>query len=216
MIRDKNLFPGLFIVFEGLDGTGKSTQIQKLLLYLKKNNFEVDSFYQPTHGDWGKKLRELFKKGHIVPIREEIQYSVNDRRESVNNQILPSLKKNNIVLLDRYFWSNAAYQGILNEPYDYVLKQNEEFPEPDIIIYFEIEVETANKRILNERKEIPNQYETINHLTQSKKIFDQIMADKSFTGKLIIIQAGETPENVFNQIKNELMPIITNWQKEKM
>ena len=213
MNRDKKQFPGLFIVFEGIDGTGKTTQIEKLLTFLQELNYDVVSFYQPTHGSWGKKLRQLFVDGHIIPIRDEIQLSVNDRQESVERDILPALLKNKLVLLDRYYWSNAAYQGILDESYLYILDQNKDFPEPDIIIYFDIDVDTAYKRILNERKEIPNQFETVKNLQQSLKIYDEIISKKIFTGSLIIISAVKDPETVFETIKINLMPLIRSWKK---
>lgn len=213
MIRDKKLFPGLFIVFEGLDGTGKSTQIKKLKEYLSNQSYDVVSFYQPTFGYYGKKLRELFKTGHIIPIKDEIQLSVNDRRESIEKEIKPALKEKKVVLLDRYYWSNAAYQGILEENYSDILKQNEEFPEPDIIIYFDIDVETANKRISDERKEIPNKFEAVNNLVKSKKIFDFIITEKSFRGNLIMIDANKDIETVFITIRKKLIPLIEIWKK---
>lgn len=213
MIRDKKLFPGLFIVFEGLDGTGKSTQIKKLKEYLVSQEYKVVALYQPTHGFYGNKLRELFKTGHVIPIRDEIQLSVNDRRESVENEIKPALKQKKIVLLDRYYWSNAAYQGILEENYLNILKLNEEFPEPDIIIYFDIDVQTANKRISDERKETPNQFEAVKNLEKSKVIFDNIIADKSFRGKLITVDASKDIKTVFALIRENLIPLIESWVK---
>lgn len=213
MLRDKTEFPGLFIVFEGIDGSGKSTQIKKLLEYLKQNNYAAVSFYQPTHGKWGRKLRELFTKGHIVPIKEEIQYSINDRRESVNEEILPALKEKKIVLLDRYYWSNAAYQGILEESYNLILEQNKDFPEPDIILYFDINVSVANKRIINERKEIPNQFEAIEQLKKSKSIFEQIIKDGQFTCSLFTIPSEKDPDTIFKTILDNLQPLIVHWEK---
>ena len=212
MNRDKKQFPGLFIVFEGLDGTGKTTQIVKLVNFLKNLKYNVISFYQPTHGPWGLKLRKLFIDGHVIPIREEIQLSVNDRRESVERDILPALQENKIVLLDRYYWSNAAYQGILDESYEYILEQNSEFPEPDIIIYFDIGVDTAYQRILNERKETPNQFETTANLRESKKIFEKIINGKSFSGTMITVPAEKNPEIVFEIIKKEILPLIKKWE----
>lgn len=211
MNRDKKEYSGLFIVFEGIDGTGKTTQIKKLQDLLQSLQYDVISFYQPTHGPWGTKLRQLFIDGHVIPIREEIQLSVRDRRESVERDILPALHKHKIVLLDRYYWSNAAYQGILDESYTYILDQNSEFPEPDVIIYFDIEVDIAYKRILNERKEIPNQFETRSNLQKSKKIFEDIIHGKSFTGPVIKVSAEKDPETVFNTIKKDILPLVEHW-----
>ncbi len=212
MIRDKKIYPGLFIVFEGIDGTGKTTQISRLLKYLQQNKFDSVSFYQPTHGLWGKKLRQLFIEGHVIPIKDEIQLSVNDRRESVENSILPALQGNKIVLLDRYYWSNAAYQGILDESFKDILEQNSDFPEPDIIIYFDIDTEVAYKRILNERKEIPNQFETLANLQKSKQIYQEIIQGKYFSGALIRIPADKDPDTVFNHIKSKIIPLIQKWK----
>ena len=213
MIRDKKIYPGLFIVFEVIDGTGKTTQIKKLLEYLLEKNFRAVSFYQPTHGAWGKKLRQLFIDGHVIPINDEIQLSINDRRESVENQILPALKEKKIVLLDRYYWSNAAYQGILEKSYEYILEQNKEFPEPDIIVYFDIDVKIAYKRILDERKEIPNQFETEKNLKKSKSIYEAIRANEKFSHPILLIKASESPDDVFNQITRGLMPLVNNWKE---
>lgn len=212
MIRDKKIYPGLFIVFEGIDGTGKTTQIARLLQYLIQNNYDAVSFYQPTHGSWGKKLRQLFIDGHVIPIEEEIQLSINDRRESVETCILPALRENKIVLLDRYYWSNAAYQGILDESFENILRQNSDFPEPDILIYFEIETEVAYKRILNERKEIPNQFETLTNLQKSTKIFNDIIQGKYYSGSLIMTPADKDPDTVFEYIKSKLLPLIQHWK----
>ena len=216
MNRDKTKYSGLFIVFEGLDGTGKSTQIKKIKEYLVDKNYDVISLYQPTYGFYGKKLRDLFIKGHIIPIKDEILLSVNDRRESVENEIKPALEQQKIVLLDRYYWSNAAYQGILEENYSVILKKNNEFPDPDIIVFFDIDVQTANKRISDERKEKPNQFEAINNLEKSKIIFDSIIADKSFKGELIIIDANKDIDLVFKSILKELIPLIENWNKKRL
>lgn len=212
MIRDKKIYPGLFIVFEGIDGTGKTTQIAQLLQYLLQNNYQAISFYQPTHGPWGKKLRQLFIDGHIIPIKDEIQLSVNDRRESVETCILPALRENKIVLLDRYYWSNAAYQGILDESFEYILQQNKEFPEPDVIVYFEIDTEIAYKRILNERKEIPNKFETLSNLQKSKQIFHNLVQGNYFSGTLIKVSAEKEPHIVFEQIKSNLLFLIKQWK----
>jgi dTMP kinase len=206
-------FPGLFIVFEGLDGTGKTTQIKKLFSLLTEKDYPVVSLYQPTHGFWGTKLRELFIKGHIVPTYEEIQYSINDRRESVERDIIPALQTKNIVLLDRYYWSNAAYQGVLDVPYQKILELNKEFPEPDIIIYFDIEVETAFKRILDKRNEIPNQFEAIDSLIKSKTIFQKIITSKSFSGSLITVQAEKDSETIFELICCNILPLIESWNE---
>ena len=215
----KHNLPGLLVVFAGLDGSRKTTQISKIEAYLKAKAIPVKRFYEPTHGKYGQQLRDLFKVGHIIPIQEEIELSIKDRSEDLKENILPALKEGNIVLLDRYYWSNIAYQGIVDEVYslEYILAKSEQqnFPEPDVIFFFNIIVQKAIDRISSKRK--PNEYEALQELTKSKKKYDEIIEGmpQSFSGTLIQIEAEKKESEVFYEIKNKLTPIISKWDIKK-
>ena len=103
-------YSGLFIVLEGIDGTGKSTQTQRLATYFSALGWEVVLSREPTDGPWGKKLRESATTGRLEP-EQELEYFLLDRKEHVENLILPSLKDDKVVILDRYYFSTMAYQG---------------------------------------------------------------------------------------------------------
>ncbi len=135
---------GKLIVFEGIDGVGKSTLFQLL-----QREREFSSFlfsYEPTLGIYGQKIRELLKTKKADPY-ELLEFFLKDRREHVEKLILPALKKGKVLLLDRYYLSTLAYQGE-EETFLELLKQNETFaPLPDLVIYLELEPEEALKRI---------------------------------------------------------------------
>src|SRR5687767_11083693 len=101
---------GLFIVIEGIDGTGKSTQAKRLGEWFLAQGREVVLSREPTDGPWGKKLRDSAATGRLSP-QDELQYFLNDRREHVEEKIQPALAGGKVVILDRYYFSTMAYQG---------------------------------------------------------------------------------------------------------
>nr|MDP6657848.1 dTMP kinase [Nitrospinaceae bacterium] len=105
---------GWLIVFEGIDGTGKSTQCQKMETRMREYGVPVIRLREPTDGVWGQKIRKILSDGRgAVTPKEELTWFIEDRREDVEKNILPALRENKVVLLDRYYYSTAAYQGAL-------------------------------------------------------------------------------------------------------
>lgn len=138
---------GKLIVFEGIDGTGKSTHIGKLRQTLEKQGVEVVQSYEPTHGTWGAKLRGSAATGRLS-LEEEIELFLKDRKEHVETLIAPSLERGAWVLLDRYYPSMMAYQGARGVDADEIRTLNEEFaPVPDAVVWLDIPVESALERI---------------------------------------------------------------------
>lgn len=139
--------PGKLIVFEGIDGTGKSTQITMLRDYLEGRGISVVQSFEPTYGTWGKKLRESASTGRL-PIEEEVDLFLKDRKEHVEQLIKPSLAEGSWVLLDRYYISMMAYQGARGQDVASIRQANEEFaPVPDLVLWLDIPVDEAIRRI---------------------------------------------------------------------
>lgn len=139
---------GSLIVFEGIDGTGKSTQIQLLAAYLRAHGIDVVTDFEPTRGAWGMRVREAALSGKRLDIDEEIDCLLQDRREHVRNLIEPSLAAGKWVLLDRYYLSMMAYQGASGASVEQIREQNEEFATiPDVAFWLDIPVEEAIARM---------------------------------------------------------------------
>ena len=103
---------GWLVVFEGIDGTGKSTQCREMERYLNKKGIPVVRFREPTDGIWGQKIREILTVGRgDVTWEEELSWFIEDRRENVKNNILPALNLNKVVLLDRYIIRRQPTRG---------------------------------------------------------------------------------------------------------
>ncbi|MCP8310143.1 MAG: dTMP kinase, partial [Candidatus Methylarchaceae archaeon HK01M] len=110
MIQDnktkKVLKKGLLIAIEGIDGAGKTTNAELLRNVLHKDGYSVTLLHEPTEGKWGKKIAELAMKG-LDDINPETEFELfcKDRREDVENNIKPALKRRDIVIMDRYYLS---------------------------------------------------------------------------------------------------------------
>ncbi len=139
---------GCLVVFEGIDGTGKSTQIKLLAEYLQAQGKEVVTDYEPTRGEWGMKVRNAALSGERLSIAEEINCLLQDRREHVREFIEPALQRGAWVLLDRYYLSMMAYQGASGVNVEDIREMNEEFATiPDVAFWLDIPVEMAMERM---------------------------------------------------------------------
>ena len=106
----------MFITFEGIDGVGKSTQLDLLQTWLESRGREVVRTLEPGGTELGKEIRHLLlhRKGDVAPRAEALLYAA-DRAHHVATKILPALEAGKVVLGDRYFDSSVAYQGAARE-----------------------------------------------------------------------------------------------------
>ena len=102
----------MFISFEGIDGVGKSTQLEMLQDYLTELGHTVVRTLEPGGTELGQEIRHLLlhRKGDVAPRAEALLYAA-DRAHHVATKIRPALARGEIVLTDRYFDSSVAYQG---------------------------------------------------------------------------------------------------------
>jgi dTMP kinase len=192
---------GYLIVFEGIDGVGKSTHCRFLLDYLTARGIPAVRLYEPTHGPWGVKIRKILEHGRAgVTPREELEWFINDRKENVANNIKPALECKKVVLLDRYYYSTAAYQGALGLDPDMICKENEAFaPRPDLVLLFTVPAEECLARIAASRKQGPNAFEQLDYLKKVQAVFE------SFDGNHIVrIDSRPEQEVVQSQVRRRV------------
>src|SRR5437762_903582 len=139
--------PGFLLVLEGIDGAGKSTQADMIEAALVQRGFSVLRTREPTDGKWGQKLRASATTGRL-PIAEELHAFYEDRKEHVTALIEPSLAAGKVVIVDRYYFSMAAYQGARGIDFREIIAKNEEFaPEPDLLVMLDVEPQAGRSRI---------------------------------------------------------------------
>jgi dTMP kinase len=130
---------GSLVVFEGLDGTGKSTQLPRLAARLRARGYEVLETREPHDSAPGRRIRELARSHAAVAPEAELALFMEQRRLHVRERIAPALARGEVVLSDRYFLSTVAYQGGRGLDPAALLAANEaEFPLPDLALLLEL------------------------------------------------------------------------------
>lgn len=167
---------GIFIVLEGIDGTGKSTQAARLAAWFRERGRDVVQSREPTDGPWGKKLRESAATGRLSP-QDELEFFLRDRRQHVDEVIAPALAAGKVVILDRYYFSTMAYQGARGFDPAEIRRRNEEFaPVPDLLLILDLDVDTALDRI-GARGDSANEFEKRGNLVRCREIFRSLAGE---------------------------------------
>ena len=174
---------GLLIAIEGIDGAGKTTAASTLAQWCGERGLLSVLSKEPTSGPWGKKLRESSAARLTLP--QELDLFHKDREEHAQNSLQPALDEDGIVILDRYYWSTAAYQGARGASVSEVIEFNEtNFPLPDLVLLLDLPVELGQERI-RKRGDIPNAFESVEALIKCREIFLKLPA-KSLARSVIV------------------------------
>ena len=201
---------GLFVVFEGIDGTGKSTQLRLLAQHMREKGFAVVPTREPTDGPFGKKIRELFVNRETVSREQELELFIADRREHVQKVIAPALAEGRVVVCDRYYLSTVAYQGANNMDIESILKKNSDFPVPDLAVILKIDPAESIYRITNHRNENPNSFEKEENLRKVAAIFDTMRFPYIKT-----INGADSIEHIHQQVVKAVEHILSRKKIQK-
>jgi len=189
----------MFIVIEGIDGTGKSTQAKRLAEHLVSQGKTVILSREPTDGPWGTLLRNSASTGRLSP-EEELETFLKDRQQHVTEKIAPALAAGHTVILDRYYFSTMAYQGARGFDPQEIRKKNEAFaPVPDLLLILDLDVDTAIARI-GVRGDTTNEFEQRTNLARCREIFLSLK-DEPFAR---VIPTDSDPDEVTRKILEAL------------
>ena len=173
-----DLTRSVFIVFEGIDGTGKTVQVRLLKEALERAGEHPVVSREPTDGPWGRLIRESAVTGRLSP-EQELDAFLKDRTEHVSTIVQPALEQGNIVVLDRYFYSSIAYQGSRGANVEEVRALMEShFPIPDVVFILDIDPALSIQRIAHSRHERPNYFEEVENLARVRSIFQSMRGER--------------------------------------
>lgn len=151
---------GQLIVFEGIDGSGKTSLARLFLAHLLQGGTTAIGLREPTDSPLGEKIRRLAQDREVLALQKELDLFLQDRRWDVETNILPALRAGTTVVLDRYYYSNACYQGARGLDREEILRTNRAFaPEPDIVFIIDVDVERALERISLARQGVAKLFE---------------------------------------------------------
>ena len=147
---------GFFVVIEGLDGCGKTTQAKLLARRLKSSHSALYTA-EPSSGKIGKFIRKhCLQAERRWPSAVEALLFAADRFEHVENEIVPSLGEGKLVVSDRYLYSSLAYQGAAGLDLSWILSLNRHAVLPDLAIFIDVAAETVVHRLKDERSVMEN------------------------------------------------------------
>ncbi len=190
---------GKFIAFEGIDGSGKSTQAKLLHESLEAKGIKSILTFEPTNKNYGKKIRDSFGAERLS-LKTELEYFTLDRKEHLAELVIPNLEQGIHVITDRYYYSTAAYQGA-RDIFDYkdILEaQMAEFIKPDICFLLDIKIDTSSSRI--QSRGAANSFENIDYLRKVHSIFKKIESDDNYNDVIISINGDQERESVLAEI----------------
>ncbi len=195
---------GKFIVFEGIDGAGKTTQLKKLEQYLQQQNIAFYLTKEPTDGPIGSLIRNVLNKRIQLDERTMAALFLADRLDHIQNPVngmLQAQHAGKLVITDRYYLSSYAYHSAY-VPMEWVISANSECAKlmrPDVIFFLDISPEASLERIRRTRSFL-DLYETKERLTQVRiNYYKAIDAVKS-TENVIILDGTQSEDNLFQQI----------------
>ncbi|MGQ9679772.1 MAG: dTMP kinase [Candidatus Bathyarchaeia archaeon] len=185
---------GIFITFEGIDGSGKSTHVKMLCDDLKMKGLDVIVTKEPSPGRIGSFIRENIERGSKERWMEvEALLFAADRFEHVKGLVEPSLREGKIVVSDRYIHSSLAYQGGGGLDLDWIKALNRFAPMPDLSILLDVSVDTVLKRISRRRR---TTFEEETYLEKVRAVYLKFARE----GELLRIDAERPLQEVHREI----------------
>ena len=192
----------MFITFEGIEGSGKSTQIQLLKEFFEKKAQKAFFTKEPGSSEVGKKIRSILlnKENKIFPLTE-IFLIFADRIQHVQEIIKPNLNEGKIVISDRYFDSSIAYQGQregVDKKEIYELINMLDLPTPDITFLLDLPVDVGLKRAKNRA--------TLDRFESEEMSFHEgvrqnyLDLQEQNLERIVKIDALKTPDEIFSNI----------------
>ncbi len=204
---------GLFITFEGNDGSGKSSALHTIMEKLQKSGYDVLYSREPGGSKVAEKIREVIldKDNLGMDDRTEALLYAASRREHLDKTIIPALKEGKIILCDRYIDSSLAYQGYArNIGIDEVYKMNLFATEsllPDLTILVCVRPEIGMQRIKKDNREMDRL--ELEKMSFHQKVYEGYLElAKKFPERIKVIDGEQTREKVVEDIEKVLMPLL--------
>ena len=204
---------GLFITFEGADGSGKTTQLNNVKAFLEQKGFDVVVTREPGALEIGQKIRNiLLHHDGIVADRCEMFLFLADRAQHVETFIKPAIEEGKIVLCDRHVDSTIAYQGYGRGQDIQLLKDLNKMAvnglTPDLTLVFDVSTEVAQERVGSEK----DRMESAGIEFHRKVRNGYLELQKQECDRIKLVNANNSIEKVFEDTKEIVSKIIQEKQ----
>jgi dTMP kinase len=203
----------LFIVFEGIDSSGKTTQAELLKQYFLATKDRAVISPEPSNGIIGNLIRQALKQRIVFSkdrnlFDEQMAYLfAADRHDHLYNDVdgvFKLIKDNYHVISTRYYFSSLAYNCDSVEQFEFIKKLNDRFPNPDLTIYIDIPIEVSLARL--QERSLQEIYETKTKLTKVIQQYQQIF--EQYDGRAIALDGTQTSPQIHQQILTQIKTIL--------
>lgn len=184
-------YPGTFIVVEGIDGAGTTTQAKKLAKHL-------DAYYtfEPAQNKIGEKVDELISSEDYSPETVALGFAA-DRMTHLEEEIIPKLKEGETVVCDRYYHSSLCYQPAMGLDFEWVSELNKFALTPDLTFILSLTASEGMDRV-NKRGRDENIFEELSFQEQVERRYNDL--DNKVDEPLVLIDSSKSKEKVFEEI----------------
>lgn len=188
-------YPGNFIVVEGADGSGTTTQAEKLAE--KLGAFYT---YEPSGNKVGEKVDELISSGEYSTEAIALSFAA-DRMVHLEEEIIPKLKEGRTVVCDRYYHSSLVYQPAAGAGFEWVKKLNKHALTPEITFIMDVSADIGMSRVV-ERGKDGNIFEDLNFQQEVVQRYRNL--EEKLDEDIRIVDASKPIEKVFESVLTEL------------
>ncbi|MBI2462860.1 MAG: dTMP kinase [Candidatus Spechtbacteria bacterium] len=202
----KNPYPGKFIVFEGLDGSGSTTQSAKLHQYLMSEKKRSHMTKEPTNYLIGGLIRSwLSGDWESSPVCLQLLFTA-DRAHHLEKEVIPLLEKGIHVISDRYFLSTMAYGALEIPDRKWLTEINKHFPEPDLTVLLKVTPRTCMKRITENR----NHFELFEKERELERVWTNYEYFAKSFPRVAIVDGERDIEVIFKEVQRLALKVISS------
>jgi len=187
-------YSGLFVVLEGIDGSGKTTISKMLVDRLNRLGFKAEYTFEPTDSEIVEVIRGKYSEYRDAYI-DALTFAL-DRLLHLKRKVIPLLRDGFIVVSDRYMYSSVAYQAASGAPIEWVLLVNKYALKPDVTIYLDVDPETGLRRRQFKTTRFP-EFEVIDFARRVREVYLELVK----RGLMISINATRPVEEVYRDVE---------------
>ena len=196
---------GVFIAFEGIDGSGKTEQVFRLAQWLfssSKKFTTVVCTREPTWGRFGKQLRKLARseKNPYSGAEKFLKLYVADRRDHCAKELLPSLRAGKIVLCDRFMHSTYAFQQTQGIPLKRIVAAHKGIAKPDLVLLFDLPAADAFGRLSKRNSGANEKFERLEFMERLRRLYLRLPVQFP-KDRIVVIDGRGTREQVAERVR---------------
>jgi dTMP kinase len=190
---------GVFIVIEGLDGSGKTTQAKLLVEKLKKYNAVFTT--EPSNGKTGTYIRnQCLYENTRLPTESEALLFAADRIEHCQTEVKPALDAGKVVVCDRYIYSSLAYQGSAGLSLDWIKTINARALQPDFCVFIDVPPEKVIERLQRKKSVM----ETLENQQKVREVYLKFVEK----GELVRVDGDKPVETVAEELYGKVLDLL--------